>query len=197
MMEDRARHLFGVSIEAKIMAADVLPGLIAKASQCLVHCFLNNGKILLCGHGGSVANGLHFSAAMLNHFETERPGLPVITLATDPAVHTAFAQEGHSDQVFARQIQALGQSVDVLLILSTSGNAMSLLNAVHAAHDRGMDVVALSGRDGGMLANHLGPEDIEIRAPGDTAALIREMHLFILHCFCDLIDQSLFGQMLE
>ena len=195
-MEDRVRHLFGASIEAKIAAADLLSGQIAKASMCLVNCLLNNGKIFVCGHGGSAANGLHFSTAMLNHFEAERPGLPVISLTTDPAVLTAFGQEGHSDQIFARQLQALGQAGDVLLTLSTSGNAMSLLNAVHAAHDRGMDVVALNGRDGGMLVNHLGPEDIELRVPGDTAAHIRETHLFILHCFCDLIDQSLFGQML-
>jgi D-sedoheptulose 7-phosphate isomerase len=195
-MEERVRHLFGISIEAKMAAADALSGLVAKASACLVNVLLNNGKILVCGHGGSAANALHFSAAMLHHFDVERPGLPVIALTTDTAVLTAFGQEGHADQMFARQIQTLGQEKDVLILLSTSGHATSLLHAVHAAHDQGMDVVALSGRDGGVLANHLGPEDIEIRVPGDTSALIREAHLFILHCFCDLIEHSLFGQML-
>ncbi|KTD24089.1 MULTISPECIES: SIS domain-containing protein [Legionella] len=194
-MEDRVRQLFGISIEAKIAVADTLSAQIAKAAMRLVNCLLNDGKILVCGSGGSAANCLHFAAAMINHFEVERPPLPVIAL-TDIASLTSIANDGHYDQVFARQIQALGQEGDVLLVLSTSGNADCILHAVNAANDRGMDTIALSGRDGGVLANHLGPEDIELRVQGDNATRIREMHLFILHCFCDLIDQSLFGQML-
>jgi D-sedoheptulose 7-phosphate isomerase len=195
-MEDRVKHLFGVSIEANIAAADTLAADIAKAGLRLVNCLLNDGTIFLCGNGGSAANCLHFSAAMLNHFEVERPPLPVIVLAADMAALTAVSNDGRYDQVFARQIQALGQQGDVLLALSTSGNSDSVLQAVNAANDRGMDTIALSGRDGGVLANHLGPEDVELRVLGDNAARIRETHLFILHCFCDLIDQSLFGQML-
>jgi D-sedoheptulose 7-phosphate isomerase len=195
-MENRVRHLFGLSIEARIAAADFLSDSIAKAAMRLVQCLLNNGKLLVCGQGGSAANGLHFSSALLNYYEVERPALPVIALNTDPAVLTMFSQEGHAEQLFARQLQALGQKEDVLIILTTSGQAMSLLYAVHSAHDRGMDVICLSGGDGGVLANHLGPEDIEIRASGETSAIIRETHLFILHCFCDLIEQSLFGQVL-
>lgn len=194
--EERVKQLFGASIETKIAVADTLSGSIAKAGERLVKCLLNDGKILLCGSGGSAANCLHFSTAMINHFEVERPALPVIALTTDPACLTSITSDGHFDQVFARQIQALGQEGDVLLVLSTSANANSILQAVNAANDRGMDTIALSGRDGGVLANHLGPEDIELRVQADNAALIRETHLFILHCFCDLIDQSLFGQML-
>ncbi|MDX1836244.1 SIS domain-containing protein [Legionella taurinensis] len=195
-MEDRVRQLFGMSIEAKIAAADVLSAPIAKAGLRLVNCLLNDGKILLCGNGGSAANCLHFAAAMLNHFDVERPPLPVIALTADVASMTSIAGDSHYDHVFARQIQALGQEGDVLMVLSTSGNTDSILHAVNAANDRGMDTIALSGRDGGVLANHLGPEDIELRVIADTEARIRETHLFILHCFCDLIDQSLFGQML-
>ena len=195
-MEERVRHLFGVGIEAKLAVADVLLPLIAIAGSRLVNCLLNDGKILLCGNGGSAANCLHFSAAMLNHYEVERPPLPIFALTTDLAALTSVANENHYDQVFARQIQALGQENDILIVLSTSGNSNSILHAVNAANDRGMDTIALSGRDGGVLANHLGPEDIELRVQIDHAARIRETHLFILHCFCDLIDQSLFGQML-
>ena len=195
-MEDIIRNLFGASIEFKSMAAELLSEHIAKTSTVLVNCLLNNGKLLLCGNGGSAANCMHFSTALLNHFEGERPGLPVINLTEATGVLTALGQEGHADQFFARQIQALGQSNDVLIILTSTGNPMNLLNAVHAAHDQGMDVIALSGRDGGILASHLGPEDIELRAPGDTAAQIREIHLFVLYCFCDLIDRSLFNQLL-
>lgn len=197
LMEDRVRQLFGNSIETKTAAADALAEAIGKAAMRLVKCLLNDGKIILCGNGGSAANCLHFSSAMLNHFEVERPSLPVITLTGDTASLTAIANDSQYEHVFARQIHALGQDGDVLLVLTTSGNTNSILNAVNAANDRGMDTIALSGRDGGVLANHLGPEDIEVRVAADNAARIREIHLFILHCFCDLIDQSLFGQMLE
>lgn len=195
-MEERVRQLFGMSIESKISLADQLSTEIARASARLVKCLLNDGKILICGNGGSAANCLHFSAAMVNHFEVERPPLPVLSLTTDLSALTSIAKESHYDQVFARQIQALGQEGDVLIVLSTSGNTDNLLQAVNSANDRGMDTIVLNGRDGGLLANHLGPEDIELRVHAETAARIREMHLFILHCFCDLIDQSLFGQML-
>ena len=195
-MEDRVRHLFGVCIEAKISTADTLAPVIARAGLRLVNCLLNDGKIFLCGNGGSAANCMHFSSAMINHYDVERPPLPVLSLSTDTSLLTGLANEGHLDQVFARQIHALGREGDVLLALSTSGNANNVLHALNAANDRGMDTIALSGRDGGLLANHLGPEDIEVRVLGDTASQIRQTHLLILHCFCDLIDQSLFGQML-
>lgn len=195
-LEDRVRHLFGLQIETKMAMADALSDSIAKAGQRLVNCLLSDGKILICGNGGSSANCLHFSNALLNHFEVERPSLPVFNLSADPICMSSFANEHHYSQVFARQIQALGQERDVLVLLTTSGNSDSLLQALQAANERGMDTIALSGRDGGVLANHLGPEDIELRIISDNAARIRELHLFILHCFCDLIDQSLFSQVL-
>lgn len=195
-MEERVRHLFGLHIETKIAAADALSDLIAKAAQRLIHCLLNNGKILICGNGGSSANCMHFASAMMNHFEVERPSLPVFNLCADATCLSAFANENHYSQVYARQIQALGQENDVLLLLTTSGNSDSILHALHAANERGIDTIALSGRDGGILTNHLGPEDLELRVTSDSAARIREVHLFILHCFCDLIDHSLFSQVL-
>lgn len=192
-LDERVRHLFGVDIESKIALVDVLSITIAKASQRLVQCLLNDGKIFIAGNGGSAGNCMHFTAAMLNHFGVERPPLPVISLTTDTSLMTAVANEGHFDQIFSRQIQALGQSQDVLIVLSTNGHSSSILHAVSAAKDREMDTIALNGSDGGVLVNHLGPDDIELRIPGDQAARIREIHLFILHCFCDLIDRSLFG----
>lgn len=196
LMEDRVKQLFGAGIETKIAIADVLAAPIAKAALRLANCLLNDGKILVGGNGGSAANCMHFSAAMLNHFEVERPSLPVISLCSDIVSLTGVANDIHYEHVFARKIHALGQEGDVLLVLTTTGNADNILNAVNAANERGMDTIALSGRDGGVLANHLGPEDIELRVIADNSARIREAHLFILHCFCDLIDQSLFGQML-
>lgn len=195
-MEERVRHLFGVHIETEIAVADALSDVIGRAGQRLVNCLLAEGKILICGNGGSAANCMHFTSAMINRFEVERPSLPVFNLSSDVSNLSSFADENHYGQLFARQIQALGQNQDVLLLLTTSGNSDSMLQALQAANERGMDTIALSGRDGGVLANHLGPEDIELRVASDSAARIRELHLFILHCFCDLIDQSLFGQVL-
>lgn len=192
-LEERVRQRFGLHIETQMVLAETHSITIANAANRLVNCLLQDNKILLCGHGGSAANCLHFSAAMLNHFDVERPPLPVIALSTDISIISDIANDGYSELLFARQIQALGQQGDILITLSTSGNANSILQAIDAAHDRGIDIIALNGRDGGRLANHLGPEDIELRMPGDHPALIREMHLFILHCFCDLIEQSLFG----
>lgn len=195
-IEERIRHLFGATIETKIAAADALSETIAKAGQRLVQSLLEDGTLFICGNGGSAINAMHFSTCMINHFEVERPSLPVFNLCLDVGSITSFANEHHYNQSFARQIQALGKEQDVLIALTTTGNADSILHALHAAAERGMDTILLSGRDGGVLANHLGPEDIELRIASDSRARIHELHLFILHCFCDLIDQSLFGQML-
>lgn len=195
-MTERVQQLFAASIESKIVAADALSELIAFASKRLTDCLLSNGKLFVGGNGGSAASALHFSAALLNHFEAERPPLPVIPLTTDMTLTTALLQEGHADHVFSRPLQALGAAGDVLLLLSTSGQTMNLVYAVDAAHDRDMDVILLGGSGGGMLSNHLGPNDIELVVPGESVARIREIHLFVLHCFCDLIDQALFGQMM-
>ncbi|MFI4918606.1 MAG: SIS domain-containing protein [Legionellales bacterium] len=195
-MEDRVRHLFEVNIENKIAVADVLSDTIATAAQRLVNCLLADGRIFICGNGGSGANCMQFTSCMLNHYEVERPSLPVFNLCSDASSLSSFANDNHYGQIFARQIQALGKEQDVLILVTTSGSSDSMLHALQAASERGMDAIALSGRDGGVLANHLGPEDIELRIVSDSAARIRELHLFILHCFCDLIDQSLFSQVL-
>ncbi len=195
MMSERVKALFGASIEAKMAAADALSEPVAMVAQRLVDCLLNNGKIFVCGNGGSALNAQHFSTAMLNRFDVERPTLPVITLTTDMALTTSLMQEGHADHVFSRPLQALGNTGDVLLLLSTSSQTMNLVHAVDAAHERGMDVVLLGGPERGVLENHLGPEDLALVAPVEGVARIREIHLFVLHCFCDLIDQSLFGHM--
>ena len=196
-MEDRIKQLFAASIEAKVAIIDPLLPLIAEAGVRLAKCLLNDGKILICGNGGSAANCLHFSAAMISCYEVERPALPIIALNTDLSALTSVANNNHYDHIFARQINALAREGDLLLVLSTAGNTNNLLQAIHAANDRGIDTIVLNGRDGGVLASHLGPEDLELRVQANNAAQIRELHLFILHCFCDLIEQSLFGQMLE
>ena len=194
-LEERIKQLFGFSIEAKIAAADVLPEKIAQAAERMVQCLLQEGKILSCGNGGSAGDAQHFSSELLNRFETERPSLPAMALTTDSSTLTAIANDYHYDQVFSKQVSGLAHSKDLLLAITTSGNSKSIINAVEAAHEREVDVIALTGRDGGVLANHLGPEDIEIRVPHESTARIQEVHLTVIHCLCDSIDQRLFGQL--
>lgn len=192
--EERVKHLFGESIEAKISAADLLAEPIARAGLRMVDCLLNDGKVLVCGNGGSASDAQHFASELINRFETERPALPAISLCTDCSVVTSIANDYSYQQVFSKQVQALGHQNDVLLAITTSGNSSSIIKAVEAAHEREMDVIALTGRDGGVLANHLGPEDIEVRVPSDSTARIQEVHITMIHCICDLIDGKLFGQ---
>lgn len=189
----RIHTLFSDSIETKIASADALPDVIAQASQVMVNCLLENGKILSCGNGGSACDAQHFSSEMLNRFDRERPALPAIALNTDTPTLTSIANDYHYNQIFAKQISALGQPNDVLLAISTSGNSANLLTAITAAHQRSMRVIALTGRDGGKMAPLLRPTDVEIRVPATVTARIQEVHLLIIHCLCDLIDQQLFG----
>jgi D-sedoheptulose 7-phosphate isomerase len=190
---DRIQKIFGDSIQAKATAAEMLPAAIADAAELIVQSLLNEGKVLSCGNGGSAADAQHFSSELVNRFDRERPPLPAIALTTDTSALTAIANDYDYSHVFGKQIKALGKEGDVLLAITTSGNSKSVTYAVKTAHDRGMLVVALTGRQGGELANELGSGDIEIRVPHDVTARIQEVHLLIIHCLCDLIDQHLFG----
>ncbi|MFT6431299.1 MAG: D-sedoheptulose 7-phosphate isomerase [Halopseudomonas sp.] len=192
-MQHRIRQLFTDSIETKTRAMDVLGPSIEQASQLMVNCLLNEGKILTCGNGGSAGDAQHFSSELLNRFERERPSLPALALTTDSSTITSIANDYSYDEIFSKQIRALGQPGDVLLAISTSGNSGNILQAIQAAHDRDMLVVALNGRDGGAMTSLLLPEDAEIRVPARSTARIQEVHLLAIHCLCDLIDRQLFG----
>ncbi len=158
----------------------------------LVQSLLNGNKILCCGNGTSAANAQHFAASMINRFETERPSLPAIALNTDNVVLTAIANDRLHDEVYAKQVRALGHAGDVLLAISTRGNSRDIVKAVEAAVTRDMTIVALTGYDGGELAGLLGPQDVEIRIPSHRSARIQEMHMLTVNCLCNLIDNTLF-----
>jgi len=192
-MQHRIRQLFTDSIETKTRAMDVLGPSIEQGSQMMVHALLSEGKILTCGNGGSAGDAQHFSSELLNRFERERPSLPAIALTTDASTITSIANDYSYEEVFSKQIRALGQPGDILLAISTSGNSANVMQAIQAAHDREMHVVALTGRDGGAMASLLMPEDVEIRVPARSTARIQEVHLLAIHCLCDLIDRQLFG----
>jgi len=191
--ETRVSAQFAESIEAKQAALEVLPERIAAAGLALGRCLQEDGKILSCGNGGSAGDAQHFSSELLNRFERERPGLPGIALTTDSSTLTSIANDYAYEEIFAKQVRALGREGDMLLAISTSGNSANVNRAIDAAHERSMQVVALSGRDGGQMAGLLSAGDIEIRVPSDRTARIQEVHLVAIHCLCDLIDEYLFG----
>ena len=192
-LSKRLEQMFQQSIRTKAESLPVLQGPIIEAAELIVARLVNGGKLLSCGNGGSAADAQHFSSEMINRFERDRPGLPAIALTTDSSTLTSIANDCLFDQVFERQIHALGQPGDLLLAISTSGNSPNVIRAVQAAHERDMFVVALSGRDGGALAPHLVEADVEIRVPARSTARIQEVHLLVIHCLCDLIDQQLLG----
>ncbi len=189
-LEERVRQHFHDSMDAKRAASHLAP-VIARAARTMTGCLLGNGKILACGNGGSAADAQHFSSELVNRFEIRRPGLPALALTTDSSTLTSIANDDGYAEVFARQVHALGQPGDVLLAISTSGQSANICRAVAAAIERGLRVVVLGGRDGGPLAGLLGPDQIEIRVPGERTARIQEVHLLIIHCLCDLIDTAL------
>lgn len=192
-ISDRINHHFSESIQIKIHTADSISSTIATACEKILQCLLDGHKILSCGNGGSASDALRFSSGMLNRFKHERPSLPAIALTGDLATLTSIANDTHYNEVFARQIRALGQRGDVLLAISTSGNSPNVLQAIKAAHDRDMIVIALTGHDGGKIPTLLRDDDIEVRIPAFDTARIQETHLLIIHCICDVVDNQLFG----
>jgi len=189
----RISENFSESAHLKLQSMDALAGPIAAAAERMVQCLKQDGKILSCGNGGSAADAQHFSAELLNRFEKERPGLAAMALTTDSSTLTSIANDYDYDQVFSKQVRALGQARDVLLAISTSGNSRNVITAVEAAHECQMGVVALSGRGGGKLGEVLSPADIHVCVPAQSTARIQEVHLLTLHCLCDAIDCLLLG----
>lgn len=190
---DRIKHNFSESIQTKINAADSITDVITVACERVVQCLLDGHKIMSCGNGGSACDAMHFSGEMLNRFKHERPSLPAIALSADISTITSIANDYSYHEIFAKQLRALAQPGDLLLAISTSGNSANILNAIKAAHDRHINVIALTGNDGGKIAELLKEGDIEVRVPAEDTARIQETHLLIIHCICDVIDYQLFG----
>jgi D-sedoheptulose 7-phosphate isomerase len=157
-------------------------------------CVTGGGKVMACGNGGSAADAQHFAAEFVGRFERERPELGAIALSTDSSIITAIANDYNFDQIFSKQVRALGQPGDVLLAISTSGNSRNVLAAIEAAHERDLIVVALTGKGGGKITQLLRETDVHICVPHDRTARIQEVHLLVLHCLCDGVDSQLLGE---
>jgi D-sedoheptulose 7-phosphate isomerase len=191
---ERINKHFDDSAATKQRAKPALAQPIADAAQALVNCLMQDGKILACGNGGSAADAQHFAAELLNRFEIERPSLPAIALTTDSSVLTSIANDYDFKLVFSKQVRALGMPGDILLAISTSGNSANVIEAIHAAHDRDVRVVALTGRGGGTIGEMLHEGDFHLCVESPSTARTQEVHLLILHCLCDAIDHLLLGE---
>ncbi|MCW8832460.1 MAG: SIS domain-containing protein [Colwellia sp.] len=193
-MLEQIQNNFTESIQTQIAATEALSPAIEQAGMTMVQSLLAGNKILACGNSGSAALTQHFCSQLLNRFETERPSLPAISLIAGSSTMTSIASESQYDEVFSKQIRALGHNGDILLAISTSGNDQSVIKAVESAVSRDMPIIALSGRDGGDISGLLGENDVEIRVPSSRSARINEVHLIVLHCLCEIIDTTLFPQ---
>ena len=189
----RISQHFADSAQTKMDSIEMLAAPLAGATELMVGALVNNGKILACGNGGSAADAQHFAAELVGRFEMERQGLAAIALTTDTSIVTAIANDYGYKAVFDKQVRALGQPGDVLLAISTSGNSSSVIEAIRAAHDNDLQVVALTGKGGGEIGAMLRDSDIHICVPSERTARIQEVHLLAIHCLCDGIDCLLLG----
>ena len=194
MLEQRIQQQFFDSADLKYAAAEVLSRPIAEAVSALVGCITGGGKVLACGNGGSASDAQHFAAEFIGRFERERPGLAAIALTTDSSIITAIGNDYAFDAIFSKQVQALGAPGDVLIAISTSGNSANVVAAVQAAHAKEMTIISLTGRGGGKIRELLLDTDVHICVPHERTARIQEVHILVLHCLCDAVDNQLLGE---
>ena len=187
------RDAFQASIETKQTSESVLGESIQLASVMLNQALLGGHKILVCGNGGSASDAQHFSSELLNRYDRDRPGLPAIALTTDSSTLTSIANDYDYNQIFSKQVTALGQPGDVLLAISTSGQSPNVVQAIQAANENEMLVIALSGKDGGAMSQVLDENSVEIRVPSNVTARIQEVHILVIHILCELLDLQLLG----
>ena len=194
MLEQRIQQHFIDSADLKYQSAQILSKPIAAAVQAILASVTSGGKVLACGNGGSAADAQHFAAEFVGRFERERPELGAIALTTDSSILSAIANDYDFSVVFSKQVRALGSPGDVLLAISTSGNSANVLAAIEAAHEREMTVVALTGRNGGKMAQALRDTDVQVCVPHERTSRIQEVHILVIHCICDAVDHQLLGE---
>jgi D-sedoheptulose 7-phosphate isomerase len=187
-----ARHCED-SAQTKLNAVEAMAAPVAAAIETMTECLLAGGKIMACGNGGSAGDAQHFAAELIGRFEAERQELAALALTTDSSILTAVANDYSFNQVFAKQVRGLGHAGDVLLAISTSGNSGNVIEAIKAAHEHDIRIIALTGRGGGQIGELLRDDDIHLCVPAERTARIQETHLLVIHCLCDGIDALLLG----
>ena len=192
-LSERVSAHFAESAKLKLAAVEEMKAPLVRGIELMVDSLRKGGKILSCGNGGSAADAQHFAAELVNRFERERPPLAAIALSTDTSGLTSIANDYAYQQVFSKPLRAFGKREDVLLGISTSGNSGNVIDAIHAAHELGIRVIALTGNGGGKMAGLMRDDDVHLCVPHKTTARIQEVHLLALHCMCDCIDFQLFG----
>lgn len=192
-MTSRMASHFSDALTAFEQSRDTLAKPLAQGVDLLFNALTNDCKILACGNGGSAADAQHFIAELVGRFERERLPLAGITLSADTSILTAVGNDYGFDDVFERQVNALGRSGDVLVCISTSGNSANVLRAVGAAHERDMRIIALTGKGGGVLGELMTANDVHLCVPHDRTMRIQEVHILLLHALCDGIDAFLLG----
>jgi len=194
MLEQRIQQHFIDSADLKYQSAQTLCKPVEAAIQALLACVTSGGKVLACGHGASATLAQHFATLFVGRFERERPELAALALNADGAVLTAIVRGDEAAQVLARQVRALGQAGDVLLVISIAGQEASLLRAIDAAHERDMTVLALTGQGGGPVGQALRETDVQVCVPHERMARIHEVQTLVLHCLCAGVDTQLLGE---
>ena len=188
-IQQRINKHFDDSIAIKQKAKLALNDSVAKAADLMYQCLSAGNKIMSCGNGGSAGDAQHFSSELINRFETERQALAAIALTTDTFALTSIANDYAYENIFSRQLEALGKAGDILLAFSTSGNSKNVIKAIQLAHQNDINVIAMTGCEGGNIRKQLNENDIELCVPSNNTARIQEVHLVLIHCLCDLIDQ--------
>ncbi len=197
-MQDLLRNHFTQSILAKQKTLELQESNLIKSIDLIAKQLNAGHKLLICGNGGSAGDAQHFAAELVGRFEKERPPLAAIALTTDTSAITAISNDYSYEQIFAKQVAALGQKGDVLIAISTSGNSPNVLAAMEIAQQKKLHIIAFTGKDGGKIREFLSQFSaetyIELRAAHHRTAHIQETHLVSLHCLCAGIDQTLFGE---
>lgn len=196
-MEEYVTSLLAAHIETSLTLADQLPQSIVQAGLKITESLLDDGKILLCARGRSFANGLHFVTAMLNRYEVDRPPLPIVMLGGYVSILQQALMDGNDDQIFAREVQALGQPKDVLLILMLTGESAHWAHVIYAAKEKRMRCIVVCVQEEEGLSEQLDPSDIEVCLPAASSSRLIEMQLLVLHGFCEVVDHALFAQIME
>jgi len=176
------------SVEVKQRVLDEHISTLNKIVQVMRKCLAEGNKVLLFGNGGSAADSQHIAAELVSKFLRDRKALPAIALTTDTSILTSVANDYSFEEVFARQIEALGRMGDVAVAISTSGNSPNILQAVRLAKEKGLITIGLTGLDGGKLKSAV---DICFHAPSKHTPRIQEVHITVAHAICDILEQEL------